>query len=263
LAAGVAAGLLLIGWLLSKWMGTGSLLVLTSMGFALLALIALDIYRRLQRQINLVEKTASQAEGLITVFSVLDFDKPLPSLGDSAISPDLAHLILLTMFEERPHRILELGPGISTLLLAKCAQRLGEVRIWSVEHEATFVDLARSRLELHGLGGQVELIHAPLTDISVAGKRMRWYDSSFLSRIDYVDFLLVDGPPSGDQGPMLRYPALPVLYPLLSPGAVILVDDAARSAEKNAVEMWLREFPEFRCAWLDTQKGTAILRRLR
>ena len=73
--------------------------------------------------------------------------------------------------------------------------------------------------------------------------------------------LIVDGPPTKGN-PLARYPALKTLYDKLSPEAVILVDDMIRPGEKEMVRRWLAEYPDLRAEHLETEVGTAILRRV-
>ena len=55
-----------------------------------------------------------------------------------------------------------------------------------------------------------------------------------------ADLLLVDGPP-GDCGPASRKPALSRLAAKLSPGCLVMLDDADRPGEAEAIREWERE----------------------
>ena len=72
--------------------------------------------------------------------------------------------------------------------------------------------------------------------------------------------LVIDGPPE-TTGPLARYPAGPLLFPRLKPGASIFIDDAHRHDEKEAVARWLRERPDLTCTWVPSEKGCAVLRQ--
>src|SRR5690606_18547556 len=85
----------------------------------------------------------------------------------------------------------------------------------------------------HGLGATVEVRHAPLV--------ARWYEASVFADIDTIDLLIVDGPPA-TTGQLARYPALPLLAERLSPGAVVVLDDAERDAEAEIARRWCEEF---------------------
>jgi hypothetical protein len=86
----------------------------------------------------------------------------------------------------------------------------------------------------------VEVVHAPLVDVDVAGETFRWYDLSKVEGLTDLDIVFVDGPP-GTTGPLARYPALPLLRDRCAPGARFILDDAARPDERAIVQRWVRE----------------------
>ncbi len=75
--------------------------------------------------------------------------------------------------------------------------------------------------------------------------------------------LVIDGPPEA-VGPLARYPAGPSLFPSLSVGATVFLDDAARDDEKRIIERWQREFPDLERQDHDCEKGrrTAVAREV-
>jgi predicted O-methyltransferase YrrM len=87
-----------------------------------------------------------------------------------------------------------------------------------VHHDRDAADRTRDLVLAHGLTS-VEVIHAPMTDLSVDGTTVDWYDVDALEDLRDIDLLLVDGPPSA------LPPALHVLGRRLSPGAAVVVDD--------------------------------------
>ena len=66
--------------------------------------------------------------------------------------------------------------------------------------------------------------------------------------------LVIDGPPM-PVGPLVRYPAGPIFFPKLAPGATVFLDDAARDDEKRIIERWQREFPDFEIRNYPCEKG--------
>ena len=78
---------------------------------------------------------------------------------------------------------------------------------------------------------------------------MPWYDDAVVAagldvalRGELIDLLLVDGPPAYAAGHELaRYPALPVLYDRLAPGATVVLDDVERAGEQEVLRRWERE----------------------
>jgi predicted O-methyltransferase YrrM len=149
-------------------------------------------------------------------------------------------------------RVLELGSGISTVLLARLlCQRspLGGFRIAAVEHDARWAQWVTEQLDREGTGSDVVVVHAPLGPHPRAQRGLCWYDDAALTGGvrtalggDPIDLLLVDGPPAYAAGQGLaRYPALPVLCDWLAPGATVVLDDAERPGEQEVLRRWERE----------------------
>jgi hypothetical protein len=93
----------------------------------------------------------------------------------------------------------------------------------------------------HGLSHRSTIVHAPLVDVHIGNELFRWYDLTGVSLPDQAEIIFVDGPPKS-AGPLARYPALPLLFERLSSDGVLLMDDAARSEERAAVDRWNEEF---------------------
>jgi hypothetical protein len=149
-------------------------------------------------------------------------------------------------------RVVELGSGISTVLLARLlCQRwpLGGFRVAAVEHDARWARWVSEQLDREGTGSDVVVVHAPLAPHPHAEVGLSWYDNAALTAGlrdalggDPIDLLLVDGPPAYAAGHGLaRYPALPVLCDWLAPGATVVLDDAERPGEQEVLRRWERE----------------------
>jgi hypothetical protein len=123
-------------------------------------------------------------------------------------------------------RLVELGPGLSTRVLAA---RFPDASILGIEHDEKWCELLKEEFRETV---QVTVRHAPLD--SATG----WYDLRGVE-LGTVDFLLVDGPPGG-LGREIRAGAL-ALVPALGRNAVVILDDTDRSDERAAVAKWQAE----------------------
>lgn len=199
-----------------------------------------------------------EIEALIGLYRLIDPVLPLPPMRGWVISPDFA--LLLAGQVRGKQRILELGSGTSTLISAyvMCAQ--GGGRIISLEHQPAFAQATRDLLAQHNLSPYAEVIDTPLTDYQLGGKRWRWYDLSCVGALRDVDLLTIDGPSQHNNLiPMIRYPALPLLWETLQSGAHILLDDAKRRDEQRIIDVWKRDFALEELPMPDTEKGAALL----
>lgn len=230
--------------------------LLLSLALGIVMIGQIEGYRRSQLQHR-------QVQSLFSLFSLLKINAPLPSMAGYAIPPDCAVAIVSLIFDRQPQCILELGSGTSTLIASYALKAIGGGTVVSLEQKGEFAVQSSDGILRHRLQGIATVIHAPLKKISLSAGEWSWYDTTALKQIKNIDMVIVDGPTREGSQKLARYPALPVLYPLLSEEAVILVDDAFRSDVKRMVTLWLSEFKDFTCELLDTQQGTVILRRQR
>jgi len=185
---------------------------------------------------------------------------PLPSMSGWAIAPDLALTLVMLLLERKPSSVVEFGPGVSTLVIGYLLEKSGQGRLVSFEHEERNLESQRAEIKRHKLESVVTVVHAPLKQTTIAGKKWNWYSANTVKAHlpNVIDMVLVDGPPAA-VGPLSRYPALPVVLPRLRAGSVILLDDAHRSNEQAILRLWHDEGKAlFDRSFIDNQKGAAL-----
>jgi predicted O-methyltransferase YrrM len=190
-----------------------------------------------------VQRTPSVTVELGRVYDrLVDHDRPMPELGDWAISPSTLVWILDHLLDPTVRTILELGSGSSTIWFATAlAKRGGEGRVVALESSADYAESTRTELAKHGLRDRAQVVHAPLVDTAIPGRENQpWFDISVLPDLPPVDLLFVDGP-VGTIADQVRYPAYPLLADRLAPGATVVLDDTGRPAEAAIVEAWKQE----------------------
>ncbi|WP_374580727.1 class I SAM-dependent methyltransferase [Pseudoduganella sp.] len=200
-----------------------------------------------------------QLEALQGLYISLGLRRALPWTRGWAASPDFLQELAAHALDEKPRCVVECSSGISTLVLARCMQLNGAGKVYSLEHDPVYARRTRRLLEQHGLAAWAAVIDAPLTPQCFGASSQPWYDSAALPPGMAIDMLVIDGPPQS-VAEAARYPAGPVLFPRLSAGAMVFLDDAGRPGERAALERWAREFPELECASLPCEKGAAALR---
>ncbi|MCB0406506.1 MAG: hypothetical protein KDD51_17115, partial [Bdellovibrionales bacterium] len=77
------------------------------------------------RSLAAAQQSYRQVEQLFNIHAALQVRTPLPQMRNWAISPDMGSFLIATAQEHRPHHIVELGSGISTLILATIAKAWG------------------------------------------------------------------------------------------------------------------------------------------
>lgn len=130
--------------------------------------------------------------------------------------------------------VLECGSGLTTLLLGLLAGRRG-VESWSLEHHPEWHARVSGALGEHDITG-ARVACAPLKDYG----GFSWYDPPLEGMPREFRLVVCDGPPGTTPGG--RYGLLPVMRERLPAGAVILLDDANRPEEQEALGRWSEEY---------------------
>ena len=218
--------------------------------------------RSLTKKAFTLQRAVRNAEDVAMVASHLEPD--FPPLGTWAIEADFARLVAQEL-DHGADVVLELGSGVSTLLIASILNSRNSGRLISVDHDHRFASETRARLERAGITDRVELVVAPLRPQAFGSITTDWYDTAaVLERLTPrpIDLLIVDGPPSTSH--WARWPAMEVLRPRLSEHAVVLLDDGRQRRERSVALRWARDHPDLELYWVDTLKGTWRLKpRLR
>lgn len=237
-----------------------SLALLVVLCCVVLAGFVLEVNRRSfdQHLAQLAEGRQSQA--FTALVQLLQPVAPLPLLRSWATLPDLALVLVGRVLAQRPTNIVECGSGSSTVLMAYVLKQLGRGRIVSLEHDAPSKAKTEDALREHGLEQYARVVLSPLIETRIGSESFKFYDLTGLSDVDRIDLLFVDGPPSFMQS-LARYPALPLFWNKLSPGATVVLDDARRPKEREVARRWRNEFPQAEYDFADTQKGALIVRK--
>ncbi|WP_343731638.1 class I SAM-dependent methyltransferase [Duganella sp.] len=199
-----------------------------------------------------------QLEALQGLYTELDLRTSLPPTRGWAASPDFLLELARHARSAKPQTVLECSSGTSTLVLARCMQLNGAGKVFSLEHDHYYAEQTRQQLQRHGLQDWAQVLDAPLQSQALAGESWSWYELGALPSGLAIDLLVIDGPPQTTRA-LARYPAGPLLFPQLTAGAHVFMDDAGRSDEQAIVARWRQEFPMLTHATRVCEKGCAVL----
>ena len=191
-----------------------------------------------------------QFEAVEQLLPLLRLTAPLPPSRGWAASPDFLLTLAHVTKKVKPRLTVELGSGISTLVLAKS----GAKKIVSLDHSVEFGTQTREMLLSHGVRGVDIRIH----ELESYPSEYKWYAKSTLKGLAKIDLLVIDGPPSSTN-PDARYPALDHLVPLLSPKATVILDDVYRDEERKLADAIAKALPNHVMTILSHEKGTAVI----
>jgi predicted O-methyltransferase YrrM len=155
--------------------------------------------------------------------------------------------------------LVEASSGVSTLITGYCLQKNGSGHLFSLEHDARYFEQTQRLVAAHQLTDVVTVIHAPLEPHTIGGQEWPWYRLADLPAQGPIDLLFVDGPPQHGRA-LARYPALPLLADRLAPGAVVVLDDGKRRAERATAERWAQEL-QLEKQYVALSKGAYVLRK--
>lgn len=211
-----------------------------------------------RESVDLATREVLNAVGL----TALDFSYPV-MLGGPSIDGHHARTLLFLLQQYKPRRILELGSGSSTVLIAKALLKMGhpaDLHI-AVDHDERYLILTRELARLNGVEHLIRFEHCLLEPRSEWAHP--WYSRMAEVAADAkFDLLLVDGPPAYESGKdRAREPALDVLAESLAPKAIVLLDDANRPGETAIAEAWCARHPGFAHTRMYEGKGVAIFSR--
>lgn len=176
----------------------------------------------------------------------------LPHLGSWKADVGLLELIVDSILQRQPQQVVELGAGASTLVAARALEMAGTGgSLTSFDQHADFVAQTRTWLASHGLAA--DLRHAPLRAPSGRWDDL-WY--SLTAVPDAIDLLLIDGPPWAINPTGRRHAQC--LFDRITPGGMVILDDAARPGERLVALRWSRDHPDFHWRFVAGIKGILI-----
>jgi predicted O-methyltransferase YrrM len=172
----------------------------------------------------LLREQTREIEALVQLFQEVTPRAPMPPAGAALNPTDLLGLLHIVR-SRRPQLVVALGGAASAVWLGYAVEKAGG-RLVTVEHDEETAERTRALLRAHGLNG-AEVVYATLTELSVDGTTVDWYDVRALERLRSIDLLVVDGP-----APLTAIEALPpalqVLRRRLAKGAAVVTEDGAR-----------------------------------
>jgi predicted O-methyltransferase YrrM len=237
-------------------------LLLFAITVSLLGVAAWVLARKLRRLRSMLRRQERHVWESHNIFRALAGGAPLPLPGGWAAATDLLGEILRAVTIRRPQCVVELGSGVSTLVIAAALRANGTGRLVSIDAEEGYAASTREQLLRQELSAWADVRVAKLKDMSLEGGTRPWYDTAALADLKDIDLLLIDGPPTLLRADM-RYPALPFFWDRLSVGAIVLLDDAARPAERAMSAAWRRQFTGGQFEYLRLEKGALRVDKLR
>ena len=191
-----------------------------------------------------------QSEAMQQLLSLLKFSAPVPPTRSWAASPDLLLTLAQLVRTHNPKLVVELGSGVSTLVVAKA----GAKKVISIDNSAEFAGKTREVLKEHKVRG----VDIRVAELKAHISGVDWYDTNVIKDLKRIDLLIVDGPP-GSKNLQARMPARAEFIAKLSPKAIIVIDDVNREGERKLAEAFAKALPNHILTIYPHEKGTAVI----
>lgn len=185
----------------------------------------------------------------------------LPPFDDWTVEEVMAEELKRFLRSRMPMRVLELGSGLSTILMAYELEAWGG-EITAIENRKESVKELSAQVRSHQLTN-VGIYHATMKDYTLPfngiDRKFTWYYlDGGLRLVENQDFIFIDGP-FGGTCMFSRYPALPQLWERLGFPPVI-VDDTKREEDALTVAEWMSKWP-IKVTLINSKRGGALLER--
>lgn len=200
------------------------------------------------------------ARALATAAESTDIPGWMAEASGWACTPRTLRFVTEIVTTCRIKSVLEFGAGLSSVTIARALDNIGGGKLTSVDHAPQYAAKAW-HLVTQETSVDARLIVRPI--------RLRAYRQGLffgysglaaeLSKRGPFDLVLVDAPP----GVLGRDASLHQAWPFLSDGALIVLDDFARSREQTTVRRWQRCYRSLSSIRVSErfERGVAVFQR--
>lgn len=249
----LVCGISALGSLISLTLALTIFLVLALSGIFLL----IAHYQRASEEDRIQQ--SQDIQDLQFIQSTLDLRRPLPYFTRWSSSPALAAQLIGVIKVYQPRCVLELGSGVSTVVVAMALRDQGSGQITSVDHDPVYAEKTRKELAAQDLLSWSTVHDAPLVQTQTPRGTVPYYDMAMLDELGPIDLLIVDAPPRHSCEDA-RLPAFELLKERLAPGALVVLDDTVREDESASVAAWLSAARDNASRIVPCRKGITIVR---
>lgn len=198
-------------------------------------------------KVNLVQRTANEAVFASIFNNAIAHSEWLKNTAFSAGRWAVGYPYLYAMYrilnEVKPAKILELGLGQSTRMMAQYVAFHENTMHFVVEHDEEWIDFFQRDFALSENSKIVQL-NWNFEKYNEA-ESVRVYDGfEEQFKDDKFDFISIDGPFGGDMKQYARIDVLKLLPKCLAENFIIMIDDTERSGETNTVKEMIKKLDE-------------------
>lgn len=216
------------------------------------------VISKIQNQIENADKNFDQFESLLWLYHAVKPIYPFPRFRGWAASPDFLRIVIERIKEQKIKRIIELGSGSSTVVLAEFLKRTKcRGKIISIDERRESYLKTFNELKKRKLNKKVLLYFCPLTKITKTDNNTKWYSVPKFVYKSKFDLVIIDGP-STLNDPLSRRFTIDRLKNAAASNCLFIMDDTNRPGEQEILKKWIAERKIKNLEQLPTEKGTAL-----
>ncbi len=188
----------------------------------------------------------------------------------STLSIDALQFIYEMCQSYKPKVVLEFGSGLSTLFFCEILYQLHKTDflLISIDDSHEYLDKTRGMVQefIKGTNSDinscVRCVNAPIESYSFKFRKFKTYAKNqvenSISSLPNIDLVLIDGPLGWKFG---REAPLYIIRKKISPETIIILDDASRPYEQEAIANWSKMFKRGinQKYYSDIEKGLSVI----
>jgi predicted O-methyltransferase YrrM len=155
-----------------------------------------DQFRQVGQRLARLDEQVRQTQGLVQL-TPYEHPYPMPFGGGWALTADAAALLAREIALNAPNTIVELGSGVSSVLIGRMLKQAGRGRLISLDHDPHWAEQTRRHIRASALEDYVQVLDAPLARQRFGEREYLWYRlPQQIEQAAEIDLLIVDGPPA-------------------------------------------------------------------
>lgn len=171
---------------------------------------------------------------------------PFIPFNEKALRPVVINHVINEVFINGRSNILEVGAGMSTVVIARALAKKKQGSILSIEQDLSWTNFINKRLADEGLSKIAKCYHIPVENAKYFNHAITTFDRVKIAETikdKQFDLILIDGPKAfgiGQSYNRISDEFLAKQY--LHENTCIILDDAGRNGERAAVKYWEQKY---------------------
>ena len=188
---------------------------------------------------------ATDSLALIQIRPFLD-NYPFIPFNEKALRPIVLNHAINEVFINGRSNVLEVGAGMSTIVLARALEKNKRGSIISIEQDLTWATFINKRLGEEGLSNIAKCYYVPVEKAQYFNHTITTFNKEKIAETienKQFDLILIDGPKAYGKGQSYnRISDVFLAKQYLNENTCIILDDAGRSGEKAAIKYWEEKY---------------------